>query len=453
MRRSLVVVSACAIGFLAAAGLACAQGVAFNPATYSVGPLPTYVLAADVNGDGWPDLVSVENLSRGTLTVLTNDGTGNFVLSAILNVGTNPVCVVAVDVNGDGSLDLVCADFGGSSRFAALTILTNDGTGVFGSNATVSLPSSPVSLAAADVNGDGSPDLIVANQVANTLTILTNNGSGVFGSNATLVVGSEPSSVVAADLNQDGKPDLVCANFGANSLSVFTNNGSGTFGSNATLKVGTSPFCVVAADVNGDGIPDLVSVNYGSNSVTVLQNDGHGGFNSSATYAVGVQPESVVAADLNGDGRLDLACANYHAGGPGSVTVLTNNGTGGFATDATLAVTNLTDWITAADVNGDGKADLLCASVTGYPYNVGTLTVLLNATPAPTRFPLYITGSSSQVVVSWPTFAAGYLLQTNSDLVAGQWRTSGHVVTTDAGIESVTVSPAAGRLFFRLVQP
>ena len=87
----------------------------------------------------------------------------------------------------------------------------------------------------ADVNGDGKPDLICANGGINTLTVLTNNGYGVFGSNATLNVGAFPTSVVAADINGDGKPDLICANDSGNSLTIYTNNGGGIFGSNATI--------------------------------------------------------------------------------------------------------------------------------------------------------------------------------------------------------------------------
>ena len=87
----------------------------------------------------------------------------------------------------------------------------------------------PFGIVVADVNGSGKPDLIGANSGDNTLTVLTNNGSGVFSSNATYIVGNTPISVAAADVNSDGKLDLISANSGDNTLTILTNNGDGTF--------------------------------------------------------------------------------------------------------------------------------------------------------------------------------------------------------------------------------
>jgi hypothetical protein len=200
--------------------------------------------------------------------------------------------VVAVDVNGDGNVDLISANlYVGTST---LTVFTNNGTGVFGSNATLNVVfnTTLTSLCAADIFGNGKQALILIGTNSaglNALTIFTNNSSGGFGLHATLTnaVGSQPVSVCAADVNGDGHVDLITANYGANTLTVLTNNGSGGFGSNATLNVGSGPVSVCAANLkgytNGDCV-DLISANYGAGTLTVWTNNGSGVFGSNATF-------------------------------------------------------------------------------------------------------------------------------------------------------------------------
>jgi hypothetical protein len=343
------------------------------------GAAPASVAVADVNGDGKLDLIVANNPmggGDGTLTVLTNNGSGVFGVNTNLDLGFNafPACVVAADINGDGKVDLITVEDN------MLVVFTNNGNGVFVCNTTLTvggLLSTLNCVAAADVNGDGKPDLISANTYSdnNTLTVFTNNGSGVFGSNATLTVGSEPAWVVAVtNVNGKGLMALISANSGTNTLTVLTNNGSGVFGSNATLTVGSGPVCVVAADVNGDGRPDLICANSNTNTLTVLTNNGSGVFGYHATLTVGSAPHSVAMADVNGDGKPDLISANYSAA---TLTVLTNNGGGGFGYNATLHVGNQPACVVAADVNSDGKPDLVCAD-----FGDNTLTVLLGFSQA-----------------------------------------------------------------------
>lgn len=253
-----------------------AQGIAFATNSYYVGGTPVNVVAADINGDGKLDLITANNGS--SMMVLTNNGSGGFVSNGAYTVGFDPACVIAADINGDGRPALITANYGISSGAAqrhTLTVLTNNGNGGFGFNATLNVGLNPWCVIAGDVNGDGKLDLATANSLANsenTLSVLTNNGSGGFGSDATLAVGIEPRSVVAADLNGDGKPDLISANQLDGTLTVLTNDGSGNFGSNVAIAVGSGPQCVTAADVNGDGKPDLISGNAGNGTLTVLLN-------------------------------------------------------------------------------------------------------------------------------------------------------------------------------------
>jgi uncharacterized protein (DUF2141 family) len=156
---------------------------------------------------------------------------------------------------------------------------------------------------------------------SNTLTVLTNDGSGGFVIATNLAVGRSPISVCAADVNGDGKMDLICANESANTLTVLTNDGSGGFVIASSPGVGSFPISVCAADVNGDGKMDLICANNGDKTLTVLTNDGSGGFMIASSPSVGSAPISVCAADVNGDGKLDLICANEFSN---TVSVLIN---------------------------------------------------------------------------------------------------------------------------------
>jgi hypothetical protein len=409
-----------------------------------VGNKPISSCAADVNGDGKVDLICV-NYGDQTITVLTNNGIGGFGLSSSPAVGSKPQCVVAADVNGDGNVDLISANYGDNT----LTVLTNDGSGMFFPASTSSV-SNPGFVVAADVNGDGKTDLISADYGANfsksALTVLTNDGGGGFVFCSLVGVGIHPVSVCAADVNGDGNVDLICANYGGfsddfnSTLTILTNDGTGNFRLSSSPVVGIYPDSVCAADVNGDGKVDLICANYGDNTLTVLTNDGMGGFMFASATAVGSGPVFVCAADVNEDGKVDLICANEY---DSTLTVLTNNGTGGFTISSSPAVGLYPVSVCAADMNGDGKLDLISAN-----WGNGTLTVLTNAAwVAPVVTPvLTIMYASKQIIISWPQSIAGWILQTNTSITAGPWGNySGNIVTN-----SILTIPTTKSLFFRL---
>ena len=376
---------------------------------------PDSVTAADVNGDGKMDLICSDYYGDA-VTVLTNNGSGGFVLSGTYPVGNLPTVVTAADVNGDGKVDLICAN--SDSGSSSLSVLTNNGSGRFVLSGTYPVGSEPISVTAVDVNGDGKVDLISANWGSlggNTLTILTNNGSGGFVLASSPVVGNGPMSVAAADVNGDGKVDLICANRADSTVSVLTNNGSGKFALSGTYPVGSGPVLVTAADVNGDGKVDLITANWSESAghtLTVLTNNGSGIFGSNATINVGNGSICVAAADVNGDGKVDLISANNT---DSTLTVLTNNGSGGFVLATNLSVGSGPNWVTAADINGDGRVDLISA-------NGGndTLTVWTNATVFLATVPLITSQPQSQTncVGATVTFQVG---ATSSIPVSYQW--------------------------------
>ena len=371
--------------------LAGAEAVTFNATTYPVESGPNGVAAADLNGDGWPDLIcsnfGFRNNQPGTpggwnntLTVLTNSGHGGFGFDATLTVGTGPASPVAADLNGDGQLDVACAN----NTDNTLTVLTNGGGGHFGLKATLPVGLMPQGVVAVDTAGLGRMDLVCANNGTNALTFYTNDGTGAFSLKTSLAVGSRSFAVIALEANGDGRMDLACTHLYDQALTVLTNNGVGGFVVTATYSVGVSPVCVAAGDLNGDDRPDLVSVNHGGNTMTVLTNDGRGGFALSATIpgqADTTYPTSVAVADVNGDGHLDLVRASSGDGAgqwTDTLTVLTNNGHGFFGYDTTLHTGGRVPNVMSADLNADGRPDLVCPN-----YVDATLTVLLNTTVFP----------------------------------------------------------------------
>ena len=238
------------------------------------------------------------------------------------------------------------------------------------------------------------------------------------------------------------------------------------------------PDSVCAADVNGDGKMDLISANnYGDNfnstldgkvdlisanngasfengsnsTLTVLTNDGNGGFVLASTPQVYGEPVSLVATDVNGDGKVDLISANFSAN---TLTVLTNDGSGGFVIASTLNVSSNPVSVCAADGNGDGKVDLICAN-----FGTNTLTVLTNDTifPSPTSTPpLIITPSGLEMLVSWPSASPGWSLQQNPDLTTANWGPSGYNgygISDDGTNKSLMLPTTLGNLFFRLLHP
>jgi hypothetical protein len=151
-----------------------------------------------------------------------------------------------------------------------------------------------------------------------------------FAAQQTFATGVHPASVSATDLNGDGKPDLVVANRGSNTVSVLVNTttpgaGTSTFAAQKTFATDSNPVQVSAADVNGDGKPDLLVANFASNTVSVLFNKTTPGAAapqfSSLLFGTGVSPVWVQPADVNGDGRPDLLVANR---GGSTVSVLLN---------------------------------------------------------------------------------------------------------------------------------
>jgi hypothetical protein len=196
---------------------------------------------------------------------------------------------------------------------------------------------------------------IVASFVLGDYTITSTAGSGKFGAHVEYQTGGSPQSVAVADLNGDGKPDIVAAGNGSNSVSVLLANGAGGYAPHTDFPVGVSPRSVATGDLNGDGKQDLAVANGGSNTVSVLLGDGTGGFAPATGFSTGSSPSSVVIRDVSSDGKPDLIVADETSN---RVSVLLGNGVGGFGAKTDFVTGNAPYSVAVIDVSGDGKPDI-----------------------------------------------------------------------------------------------
>jgi VCBS repeat-containing protein len=275
--------------------------------------------------------------------------------------GTDLRAVAAADVDGDGKTDVIVAD--ASTGKVSVFLGNGDGTtAITAVSPQTQVGSEPTALVVADFDDDGTPDLAVANKGSNTVSILLGDGDGTFTPDSTVSVGTAPRSLAVGDFNGDGEDDLAVANGGSATISIRLGNGDGTFTSAATITLSSSPGAVAVGDVTGDGTPDVVVSRPSANSISVFAGNGDGTFQPPVSYAVGSQPTALLVADLNADGVGDVAVANT-AGN--SVSVLLATGEGMLAPAVQYATGAAPVALVAADLAGYGYLDLAVANSTG----------------------------------------------------------------------------------------
>lgn len=331
------------------------------PQSYNAGGWDTQSIAVgDVNRDGKPDLIVASyacsgqaclTKPRGVVGVLLGNGDGTFQAAQTYDSGGYAAVSVAVaDVNGDGSLDLVvanlCSDANCMSN-AVVGVLFGNGDGTF--QATQSYASGGYeanSIAVADVNGDGRPDVLVANSC--------------FTSNNCRSIGGARGAIGVLLSNRDGSLQPV---------QIYDSGGN-------------KAVSIVIGDINGNSKADLLAVNAcstdgcGPSVVVRLLGNGDGTFQPPVTIGLGGSQSSALAiADVNGDGKLDILAGDYSA-----VRALLGNGDGTFQSAVNYDTgAEGVQAIAIGDVNGDGKPDVLAASKceVGYGCFHGVIGVLL----------------------------------------------------------------------------
>lgn len=449
--------------------------VVYGPGGYS----PTSVAIADVNGDGYPDLVVANycqtlnpqgtcNGQPGGVGILLGNGDGTFRAAASYNSGGIIGLAVAVaDVNGDGNLDVIVANgcenssdcnYQGDTGIGGVSVLLGNGDGTFQPAVSYSSGGGYAdAIAVADLNGDGNLDLIVANWCQSTtfcslgtnglpgsFSVLLGNGDGTFEAPVTYSAGGSDSAAIAvADLNGDGYLDLVIGNEGSpgSLMSVLLGNGDGTFEAPVVYSSGGAiPGSIVIRDVNGDGKLDLVVG--GGGAVSVLFGNGDGTFQPPVSYGLGDYIYAIAVGDVNGDGNPDVVAVGRE------LSVLVGEGEGTFRSYVLRKSGG--DAIAIGDVNRDGRPDLVIAGG-------GGVEALLNS---------FVAATTMSVTSSLNPSQAGQPVTFTATVTASSGVPNGSVITfyngaaqigtdtTTNGIASLTTSfSTAGKYTIKAKYP
>jgi hypothetical protein len=411
---------------------------------------------ADFNRDGRPDVAGAISgyirLFPGLGNGVLGDPTGWFVSAVALAIG---------DFNNDERLDLV------SVSSYNVRILFGDGAGGFLVSSNVygaGYPSVfyPRAVAVGDFNSDRKADLAIVYSLDYPGCLVTfGRGNGSFDPPTKYTLANDPRDLRVGDLNGDGRPDLAIAlrQGNSNTFCILTNKGDGTFGSPQYYlgRSGDDHPSLELGDFNGDRRLDVAvleaAVSRFSNSVAIWLNNGRAGFDLADRYLLGFSPAAIVAADLNGDGKTDLLVRGGDLlippyGGP-SARVLLGQGDGSFVVGAAFSVPApgiYPGTLGVGDFNGDGTPDLALTSATDE-----TVAIMLNQTPPY----LEIVKMEGYNQITWlATFGAGFTLEYTTNLLApSAWQPFPYPPVVLGNQKGVTDWADHERKFYRLRKP
>lgn len=365
------------------------NGTFGGPQDYPVVEGPTGLAAADFNNDGYPDL-AVANygyLGQGdSLSLLLNDGAGNFLPAVNFYAGDSPHKVAAAYVDGDTLIDLIVAN-----ENQRVNVLLNSGGDDFSNRTQYNVLSQWAgdffpNVVVADIDNDGDNDILYSSTRTwdgnrGLIALLPNQGNGTFGSAQSIPLTdftAGASDMAVGDLNGDGWLDIIGASFSgrtSDGYQVVMSDGAGNFLPAYRNPAGQATRFVMAADVDLDGDIDILTADNYTVQITVHPNFGDGTFPIPSLYPTHPISGALDAADVDLDGDLDVVTSADGAAATGvHVAVLKNNGDGSFAPFQTHSIRSGGVQAKFRDLNGDGYPDLLFAtSRSSPPYDFHTV--------------------------------------------------------------------------------
>jgi hypothetical protein len=330
------------------------------------------IVTGDFNGNGHIDFATIST-GANTLSVVFNNGDGSFAPPVNMATLSPTMGIVSADFNGDGLPDLAV-----SNNFDySLSIFMNQGNGNFADRVDYSTPSFLYAseMVVADMDGDGRLDIVQLDATGFFLFTFPGVGDGTFEAATLYSITqlTQGGSLAVGDYNRDWRPDIVVTDFANNNIRLYENDGAGSFLTGGSFPVGTGPASLALVSLEGNGFVDAAVANTGANTLTIRREDLGFAFFESGNFSTGNYPISVHGGDLDGDGDLDLLVAN-NAGS--SVSFVRNRLTDSFPPsffqNNEYALASNPNQAVLADMNGDGRLDILTAN------NNGTVSILYN---------------------------------------------------------------------------
>jgi hypothetical protein len=272
--------------------------------------------------------------------------------------------VAAADLNGDGRPDLVRTYPNGTSVLVRLAL----GNDLYAPEVSYPVGNFPLSIAAGDVDGDDLPDVVVANRDGASISVLHGNGDGTLAPHTTLPCGSTPQRVRLIDLDGDGLLDILVPCIGSNFVTYYRSLGPG-FAPQVDIATGDQAADVAVGHLDADAIPDLAVACYGTQSPVwcIVRGLPGGGFALPIQIPLMHYPNAIAVGDLENDGDDDILVANYTnaADDFDLVSVIRSNGHGGFGNETYRGIGTHAQDVVAIDLDGDDRPEILASSAPG----------------------------------------------------------------------------------------
>lgn len=411
----------------------------------------------DLNGDGWPDLTTVNEVSADLRVYLNRaDGTGLYEDDFL---GPFPIGVESSpnepgDFNNDGKVDMAVAASTSNSAWISL----GNGDGTFATAQSVPVGTTPHGLALLDVDGDADLDIVTANTGANNLSLMLNAGNGVFGAATHFDSGgNQEYGLAAGDMNEDGIADLVVGSRASQDIRVLVGTGAGTFTPLSIRPSGGLVWMLALGDVSGDGHLDVSSANGGSNNGAMLLGNGDGTLLPASTVSVGTGVVGTDLGDLDGDGDLDWILTSF---GSSLWKIFTNSGAGSFTFDQQISAPSNASCSVLIDFDNDRDLDMALidevADVVMLEKNQNGPAALpgeVLASPAAPLQPLLIgKGTGGTLELTWSPSCR--VTDTDYAIYAGpigSYADHDVVTCTTGGLTAATIAAAAGDLYYLVV--